>query len=229
MTAWLGKAPREIVISVESKVAQPSVRVHDAKPVQRVANGVGGAAVGGVYTVAAGCRAGPIGCGVGLIFAPVGMLIGGVSGAASVKSADYYHPLDQARGAPELFAATVTGDKVAAQLAQAVVEESQKRRHAHRLRSGGKTEPSQGELTLSVQSIGLSGKVGNDPAIGLDVVVAARLVTGDVSASLGQFRYEGSQRRVSEWRRDESRLFVQELDSAMRSIAKDIVARLHTS
>src|SRR6185295_3311978 len=85
---WLSESPRSIAVEVDRTLPSVTLRSRDTHPVQRVGKGVGGAAYGGVYTVAAGCRGGPIGCVIGVVLAPVGMVVGGVAGAASVKSTD---------------------------------------------------------------------------------------------------------------------------------------------
>src|ERR687883_951621 len=76
VAVWLAEAPRTIAVEVDREVPQAMLRTRDHHVGKRVGHGVGGAAVGGVYTVAAGCAGGPIGCLIGVIFAPVGMVIG---------------------------------------------------------------------------------------------------------------------------------------------------------
>jgi hypothetical protein len=121
--AWLVEAPREVAVKVSAELPAGSVQVWDSKTGERVGKGVVGAGAGAAQMLIRGCFAGPAGCVVGAIFAPVGAVAGGVAGAVSVQSVTHAHALSEAGGAPELYASSVD-TQLAARLAGIVVDES---------------------------------------------------------------------------------------------------------
>jgi hypothetical protein len=222
--AWLAEAPRDLAVHVSPDVPAASLRVHDSRPAERLGKGAAGAGMGALYTVAGGCRAaGPIGCAVGVVFAPVGAVIGGVAGAVSVNSVTHYHGLADAHGAPELFASAVDS-QLSGRLASALLAES-RTRSRHLLSSGEKPAAGQGELSIKIAALDLAGEVGDDPSVALVLEVEVYVDSTKTSADWGRFTYQGSERRVSEWRQNDAAAFREELDKAVRSVATDVAAR----
>lgn len=228
LAVWLSESSRTLDVKPAGPLPAPRVRERDHKAGQRVVAGLAGAGTGALTSLAAGCVGGPLGCVVGVLFAPVGAVVGGVAGAVSLKSVDVYHDISAAKGAPELFTA-VTSEKIAAEFARAVAGQSKGRRHGLRLPAAVQSS-GDGELRVSFRSIDLAGATGEDPVVYLVVEVAAELASADVVAyRWGEFHYEGSAYRISEWSAAEAAFFRAELARAMDAIARQLVERLHAA
>ncbi len=229
VAVWLSESPRMLEVRAAPEMPTPRVRVRDHKVGERVLNGTRYAAEGAVRTVAGMCQGGAIGCVVGVALAPVGAAIGGVAGAASVKSVDVYHSIGEAKGAPELFATAVNAKEVGDMLTHAVLSLNDGGRHV--LRAPGDVErASDGKLTLSVIALDLAGATGEDANVALAIEVHAELASPEVTAwTWGRFLYESSSHAVSEWRAGEGAMFRAELAKAADAIAALTLKELHKS
>jgi hypothetical protein len=99
-------------------------------------------------------------------------------------------------------------------------------RHKHTFLLTEKPAAGQGELTIYITALDLVGDVGDDPRIALVMEVRFNVASAaSAPADWGRFTYEGSARRISEWRKNDAAAFRDELDNAMRAIASEVVVR----
>jgi hypothetical protein len=225
IAVWLSESPRTIAVSVNPQVPEAVLVSRDHHAGERVAQGALGVAQGGLMTIAGGCQVGgPIGCVVGVVLAPVGMVVGGVARSTAVKSTDHTHPLGAAQRAPEMFTVSEV-IQLPALLTAAV---SQRPVRHHNLRAVQYDEEYQplgieeGTLRLKLHAIELFGDVGDDPQVALMLKVKAQVEISSITTAWAGYSYEGSHRRVSAWLADDARLFRDEIGVAVRSLAKDI-------
>lgn len=228
VAVWLHEQPRVLALQVDSALPTPQVRVRDHKAGERVGKGALGGVAGAGLTVVAGCHAGPIGCLAGIVAAPVGAVVGVVVGAVSVDSVDNYHPIIEAQGAPELYQKAVKAEELQALFAAAMLAESAKGEgHGLQLAAAG---DSGGKLSFSFSAIDLFGEVGEDPSVSLLLTGSATVTTPEATAHrYVDLAYQGSRRRVSEWKADEGKLFSEELASAAQAIAQKTLQQLRTA
>jgi hypothetical protein len=235
---WISDAPRSIAIRVDRQLPDPAVVTYDHKTGARIGMGVGGAlggaGIGAVYVIGLGCTGGPIGCGVGLFMTPVAAVIGGVAGgvagATSVKSQVRAHVAEDAHGSPALFAVSSKAMDLPALLAKAVISRgSGASGHVLQARPADEAQPS-GETALQLRftTLRLEGDVGEDAEVALVTAVSANLQTPAATAFWGEYRYDGSRRRVSEWKANDAKLFREEILAALDQISMQIVADLHS-
>jgi len=238
VSVWLSESPRAIAINVERELPSASIRTRDYRAGERVGKGAITGVAGAGLTIGYGCVGGLatgllwfITCPVGIVAAPIVGAVGAVAGAATVKSVDQHHPIDAARGSAPLF----QGVNLTALLSEAIVSQNDKARghvlRAVRVDEEGKALPGE-EALLQVRftEFGLFGDIGEDPRVALVVGVHAGLQTPPAWANgWGEFAYEGSGRRVSEWSADEARLFRDEIAIALRAIATQFVEELRKS
>src|SRR5687767_1158415 len=162
VAVWLHEQPRVLAVQVDPELPDPQVRVRDHKAGERVGKGLGGAAMGAVMSLGAGCMyMGPFGCIAGVVVAPFAAVAGGVVGAVSVNSVDNYHPIVEAQGAPELYQSAVKGSELQALFAAALLAESAKRED-HSLRLAAAADGG-GALSFRFSAVDLFGDVGEDP------------------------------------------------------------------
>jgi hypothetical protein len=220
VAVWLAEAPRRLAVEVDREVPKAMVRTRDHHVGQRVGAGVGGAAVGGLYTVAAGCAGGPIGCLVGVIVAPVGMVIGGVAGAAHIQSTDAVQPADAAGNGPARMNVP-PGIDFPQLLEQQVVSygdgKGRLKLHSSASASGG----DEAILRLRITDLELFGDAGDDPSLALIVRVSGEvLLPNGTSANWGPYEHTGSSHYVSSWLKNDAALFRKELQLVARDVAK---------
>jgi len=120
-------------------------------------------------------------------------------------------------------------------LSEAIISQNAKARghvlRAVRVDEEGKALPGE-EALLQVRftEFGLFGDIGEDPRVALVVGAYANLQMPAATAyGWGEFTYEGSGRRVSEWSADEARLFRDEIAIALRAIATQLVEEVRKS
>jgi hypothetical protein len=229
IAVWLSESPRTIAVSVDPVLPEASLVSRNHHGGERVGRGVAAAGTGAVASILVGCVSIPLfGCFFGVVAAPVVAVYGAVRGATSVQSTDQYHPLAAAQGAPEMLTGNGVID-LPAMLATAVSERPVR---AHTLRAvqyGKENESlSAAEVTLRLRfyAFQLLGDVGNDPEVALQLKVASEVQTSTSSGVWGEYSYAGSRRRVSSWRADDTRLFREEINLAVRSLATDIAKDL---
>ena len=224
---WLSDSPRSIAIRVEPELPAPAVVTYDHKVGRRVLHGAGGAGVGALYAVGAGCTLGPLGCLLGVIVAPVGAVIGGIAGVASVKSDQQRHAPEAAQGSPTLFALSAESMALPTMLAAALAVRGKAGGHA--LYPSAIDRSEEAALELRFTALHLVGDVGEDPAVALEVAVSAGLRTPAATAySWGTYTYTGTPRRVSEWQANDARQFRAEIALALDSIASEAAAHLRS-
>jgi hypothetical protein len=224
---WLSESPRSISVEVDPQLPSVTLRTRDHHVGQRIGSGVGHAAIGGVYTVAGGCMAGgPIGCVVGVILAPVGMVVGGVVGVVRVNSTDSVQGADNAGEGPAkmkveqaLDLPSLLGDLVVAQGDQAG-------RHSLHARPAGPGEE-QATLRLRFTEIELFGDTGEDPSLSFTLRVAAEMqVPGATAGDWGCYEYSGSSHWVSTWLKNDGELLRKELRAGASAIARQAARAL---
>ena len=230
---WLAEAPRTLALHVDHALPQPSLRSRDYKAGERVGKG----AVSGLGLAARGVlemciRVPVIGCAIGAVMSPVTFTVGAVVGAASVKSVDSYHSIDEARGAPELLKRGNKAIDVPALLEQDVLATAKALpRHvlypAHGDGGDGARPKPDGELRLGFSIFELFGDAGDDPSVALVLRARADMRTpDDGSLWMGDFDYQSSSRRVSDWAADDAQLFRKDVDEGVSQIAAQIVKAL---
>jgi hypothetical protein len=230
---WLAEAPRTLALHVDHALPQPGLRSRDYKVGERVGKGAGtglGYAAMGVLEM---CVMVPvIGCAIGAIMSPVTFTAGAVVGAAAVKSVDSYHSIDEAGGAPELLKRGNKAIDVPAMLEQDVLATAKALpRHvlypAHGDGGDGARPKPDGELRLWFSIFELFGNAGDDPSVALVLRARADMRTpDDGSLWLGDFDYQSSSRRVSDWAADDAQLFRKDVDKGVSQIAAQIVEAL---
>jgi hypothetical protein len=233
---WLAEAPRRLAVQVERELPPPDLRSRDHKVGERVGTGaVTGVGAAGYGIVDFCLRGGPLGCILGVAVSPVMFVAGAVYGAASVDSADSYHPIESAKGAAALFAPTRKPIDLPGLLEESVVAKvSASSRHAvyseRRARQGGAPPDLDGKLELSFRAFELFGDEGDDPSVALVLRVSADLSTPeDESLRWGDFTYQSPAHYVSGWKADDARLFREETGKAVRDIAAQIADKLNSS
>lgn len=221
VAVWLAEAPRTLAVEVDRELPPAVVRTRDHHVVQRVGAGVGGAALGGAYTLAAGCvGGGPIGCLLGAMVAPVGMVIGGVAGAAQIQSTDALKPAAAAGNGPARMNVP-PGVDFPHLLEQQVVSygdgKGRLKLHSSAIARGA----DEAILRLRITDLELFGEAGDDPSLAFIVRVAAevRLPSG-TSVNWGPYEYTGSAHYVSTWLKDDAALLRKELQLVARDVAK---------
>jgi len=221
VAVWLTEAPRTLAVEVDRDLPKAVVRTRDHHVGQRLGSGVWGAATGGVLTVAAGCAGGgPIGCLLGAMVAPAGMVIGGVAGASKVQSTDALQPAAAAGNGPARMNVP-QGVDFAQLLEQQVVSYGDGKGRLKLHSSASAAAADEAILRLRITDLELFGDPGDDPSLALIVRVAAevRLPSG-TSVNWGPYDYTGSSRYVSTWLKNDAALFRKELQLVARDVAK---------
>ncbi len=162
---------------------------------------------------------------------PVGALGGAIYGAASAQSVELLHPLSEIKGAEELMR-NALADRRIEEAIRDRVEQVAPRRKCNCVflsvpyETVGNPSPSiEGTDTVvkvAVEEFGLAGEEGDDPRVALRVR-AWTYFKWTTSESAENMEYEGRSRKLSAWAADNARLFRQELNRAVQSLAEQIV------
>jgi hypothetical protein len=227
VAVWLHEQPRVLAVSVDASLPTPRVLVRDHKAGERVGKGLGGAAMGAVMSLGAGCMyMGPFGCIAGVVVAPFAAVAGGVVGAVSVDSVDIPHPIIEAQGAPELYQLAVKPEEMQRVFTAALIakgSDGEAVRLAQAAEGGG-------ALGLSFSAVDLFGDVGEDPSVALLLGARVDVTTPDTTGyRYVELAYQSSRRRISEWKADEGKLLRDELASAADAMAEKAVQKLRTA
>ncbi len=229
---WLSEEPRTIAVRVDPILPYPTYETHTSTAMDRAEEE---AAAGAAGSLEAGLRTGdPYGMAAGLILAPVFAAGGAIYGAATAEPLKEYHAIELVQGAPALFEAVGNGAELRGLLSEELAAQSDSR--GHELRPVGDDEtfaygtvPADADalLTLSISTLGLVGRVEEDPDVKLTLRGLAHMVTRDAgSAYWDDWSYESANRRVSRWQADDARRFREETARAAEAIARRLAACL---
>ncbi len=229
---WLSEEPRTIAVRVDPILPYPTYETHISTARDRAEEE---AAAGAAGSIEAGLRTGdPYGLAAGLILAPVFAAGGAIYGAATAEPLKEYHAIELVEGAPALFEAVDNGAALRGLLSEELAAQSDSR--GHELRPVGDDEtfaygtvPADADalLTLSISTLGLVGRVEQNPNVKLTLRGLAHMVTRDAgSAYWHDWSYESANRRVSQWRADDARRFREEAARAAKVIARRLAACL---
>lgn len=229
---WLSEAHRTLALRIGSDLPDAEFRSRDHKVGKRVLYGAGGGVVGAGGIIVQGCvSGGPVGCLVGLVLSPIGLVAGAAGGAMGVKSEDTFHDLDDVKGTVDLVAETKTGLDLKSLVTDAMDAAARETRK-HRFLSAdagadGRQDVPEGELELAVTTFGMLGDIGENPSVGLILGGTAHLRTPQISNHvLEDYTYEGDKRPLSDWRAADARLFRQEIARAVRAWADSVMGKL---
>lgn len=195
----------------------------------------GFAAAGDVISAGSGCSG--LGCGAVLLLDTAALvtfpIIGSVYGAATAeREVVKVQPLAEVEGTEALFRMALRDLNIEDRIVDRVIQVGrQKTNHVFLAVAGEEvsdrssiTELSDAILTARVTSLGLWADEGDDPRVGLRVIAAASLETAEASGvRSGRVKYEGERGKLSDWAADDARLFREELDRAIQSLAEQIV------
>lgn len=232
IAAWLSEEPRTIAVRVDPLLPYPTYVTHISTAMDRAEEE---AAAGAVGSIEAGLRIGdPYGLAAGLILAPVFAAAGAIYGAATADPLKEYHAIELGEGAPALFEAVGNGAELRRLLSEELASQSASRGHELRMVGGDETfaygtVPAETDalLTLSISTLGLVGRVEEDPDVKLTLRGLAHMVTRDAgSAYWHDWSYESTNRKVSRWRANDARLFREETARAAEVIARRLAACL---
>lgn len=218
---WLAEAPRTIQVRAEP-MPQARVRSHDFRGGARVGGAIGGAAAGALYTIGGLCLAGgPIGCFVGLYLAPVGAAVGGVAGAASVKSRESVRLATRDDDARRVLEAGRAADVPAMLVEAFLAEQPSLPRHALR------TDDAEASWVWRVTTVELVGSANKEAPLLLKLEAEAQVISPVAVVTMGPYRYESGYRRADEWIADDGRAMREELAKATRSMASSAASALN--
>jgi hypothetical protein len=229
---WLFEAPRTIAVRVDPILPYPTFETHISTAMDRAEEE---AAAGVMGSIEAGLRTGDLyGMAAGLILAPVFAAGGAIYGAVTAEPLKEYHAVELVEGAPALFQAVGDGAELRGLLTEMLAAQSDSRGHELRPVDADETfaygtVPADADalLTLSVSTLGLVGRVEEDPNVKLILRGLAHMVTRDAgSAYWNDWSYESANRRVSRWRADDARRFREEVARAAEVIARRLAACL---
>jgi len=229
---WLSEAHRAIALRIGSELPNAEFRSRDHKVGKRVLYGAGGGVVGAGGIIFQGCASGgPVGCLVGLVLSPIGLVAGAAGGAMKVKSEDTFHDLDDVKGTADLMKETKNGLDLSSLVKDAMYAAARESRK-HRFLpadagADGRQNVPEAELELAVTTFGLLGDIGENPSVGLIFGGTAHLQTPQISNHvLDDYTYEGDKRPLSDWRAADARLFRQEIAKAVKAWADSVMIKL---
>jgi hypothetical protein len=218
---WLAEAPRTIQVRAEP-MPSAQVRSHDFRGGARVGGAIAGAGVGALYTIGGLCVAGgPIGCLVGLYLAPVGAAVGGVAGAASVKSRESVRPASGDDDAQRVLAAGRSDDVPAMLVDAFLAEQRSLPRHALQ------REDAEASWVWRVTTVELVGSAYKDAPMFLKLEAEAQVISPVAVLTMGPYRYESAYHRADRWIADDGRAIREELAKATRSMASSAASALN--
>ena len=232
---WLSDAPRTLALEVESGVPDMYVRMRDYQMQNRGAEAKKYAGEVPREAIHEKCNAvfgvlRPLDCVLTVIMTPLYAASGAIVGAFSVDSRNIDNPLSAAKGATELLEVGVVTNDISAHLTFAIVAAAKRSRHAIRSIEGSRPAD-WGGLTVRVKEIDLvspDDPGGEDPEVRVEVNLSMAVhLPRDEDIWQANLAYtEGVTRRISEWRKDNAKLFREELTQEVDSLTVAAVSTL---